>query len=43
MDFIDPERFFVEGVESQGEADEEANNQNEDLFLFKYLHLLVRP
>ena len=43
MNFIDPEGFSVEGVESEGEADEETKNQNEDLFLFKYLHLLVRP
>jgi hypothetical protein len=39
MNFIDPEGFFVEGIESEGEADEETKNQNEDLFFFEYLHL----
>jgi hypothetical protein len=34
MNFIDPEGFSVEGVESEGEADEETKNQNNNFFLF---------
>lgn len=34
MNFIDPERFSVECVESEGEADEETKNQNNNFFLF---------
>jgi hypothetical protein len=34
MNFINPERFFVEGIEPQGEPDEKANNQNNNFFSF---------
>jgi hypothetical protein len=34
VDFVDPERFFVEVVESEGEPDEETKNQNDNFFLF---------
>jgi hypothetical protein len=33
MDFIHPQRFFVEGIKSQCETDEEAKNQNNNFFL----------
>ena len=38
MDFVYPERFFVEGVESQSKAYEEANYQDRDFFLFRVIH-----
>ena len=34
MDFIHPERFLVEGIESQGKAYEEAENKDNNFFLF---------
>jgi hypothetical protein len=33
MNFIHPEGFFIEGVEPQSETHEEAEKQNENLFL----------
>jgi hypothetical protein len=34
IDFIHPERFLVEGVESQGETDEETTNKDKEFFPF---------
>jgi hypothetical protein len=38
MDFVHPEGFFVEGVESQDKADEEAEEKNEDFFFKGVFH-----
>jgi len=38
INFIYPERFSIKGVKPQGEADKEAENENEDLFLFSLIH-----
>ena len=38
MDFIDPEGFLVEAVESEGKADKEAEKKDQDLFLLESLH-----
>jgi len=32
MDLINPERFLVKGVESQGKADEKAKNDDKNFF-----------
>jgi len=34
MDFVHPEGFLVEGIESQGEADNQTKKENEDFFAF---------
>ena len=39
MDFVNPERFLVEGVESQSKADEKTEKKDEDLFSFEHVHL----
>jgi hypothetical protein len=39
VDFVNPERFLVEGVESQSKADEKTEKKDEDLFSFEHLRL----
>jgi hypothetical protein len=34
VDFIHPEGFFVEGIESQGKADNQTKKEDEDFFAF---------
>jgi hypothetical protein len=38
MDFVNPEGFLVEGVESQGKTYNERENKDEDFFLIYFLH-----
>jgi hypothetical protein len=39
VDFIYPEGFLVEGVESQGKTDEQTTNENKEFSLFSRIQI----